>query len=514
MAPASSLFLTLYGIAAFAVALLYFRPRRQSFVESFPPGPKSPTMPTLDSWVQYQQWGREHGDLVYIRKHNTLIINHAHVAIDLLEKHARIYSDRAMTEMMKLCGFNNILSLEQYSDKWRGNRKLFQQNFRQSASRRFYPAQYRKISQYLRDLTVAPEEFMQHTMSLSQSLIYSSLYGLDIGFDDPLSKKAIEAVALIGRAILEPFPAIELFPWLRFMPSWFPGCGFQQIANKCAQYCREVDNIPFDKAISNLASAGTSLIAELALENEGKPVEIKKIKAMGTVSFLAASDTTMASISSFLLAMIQNPDVQSKAQAEIDHVIGRDRLPTLEDRRSLPYVESVYREVMRMHPPLPLSSRYFLTFCIGHFHVSIEDDFYRGYHIPKGCKNFWPSVWSIFRAMGRDPNVYSEPDKFMPERFLDSPNGPFTSINDIHAFGFGRRVCVGRYMADNTVWLAIASVLATLDLHNAKDNEGNEIDIPGEYTEIFFRHPKPYQSSITPRDLQARDLILATGMVD
>ncbi|KAF9069316.1 cytochrome P450 [Rhodocollybia butyracea] len=345
----ASLFLTLYGIAAFAVALLYFRPRRQSFVESFPPGPESPTMPTLDSWVQYQQWGREYGDLVYIRKHNMLIINHARVAIDLLEKHARIYSDRPMTQVMKLCGFNDILSLEKYSDKWRGNRRLFQQNFRQSASRRFYPAQYRKIHQYLRDLTAPQKNLCSTPCQCLKTLV----------FHDPLSQKAIEAVSLIGRAILEPFPAVELFPWLRFMPSWFPGCGFQQVANKCAQYFHEVDTIPFDRA-------------------------------------------TMSSISSFLLAMVQNPDVQSKAQAEIDHVIGRDRLPTLEDRRSLPYVESVYREVMRMQPPLPL----------GLLHASIDDDFYRGYHIPKGCTvvtNLW--------AMGRDPDVYSEPDKFMPERF-------------------------------------------------------------------------------------------------
>ncbi|KAF9078665.1 cytochrome P450 [Rhodocollybia butyracea] len=298
------------------------------------------------------------GDLIYIRKNNMLIVNHAHVARDLLDKHARIYSDRPMTNTMKLCGFDGILSLQK-------------------------------------------------------------------------------------------------------------------------------------------TGTGTSLIAELALESKGNTVEIEKIKAMGTISFLAGADTTMSSISSFLLTMTQHPDIQSKAQAEIARVIGRDRLPTFEDQQSLPYVESIYCKIMRMHPPLPLSV----------FHISIEDDFYRGYHIPKGCAvvlNIW--------AINRDPDVYSEPDKFMPECFLDSPTGPFKKINDIYAYGFGRRICAGRYMADNTVWLAIASVLATLNLHKAKDGEGNEVNIPGEYTKHFLRHPKPYQSSITPCDLQARELILATAM--
>lgn len=61
----------------------------------------------------------------------------------------------------------------------------------------------------------------------------------------------------------------------------------------------------------------------------------------------------MSSISSFLLAMTLHPEIQRKGQEEIDVVIGKDRLPTFEDRLSLPYVEAIYREVMRLHPPIP-----------------------------------------------------------------------------------------------------------------------------------------------------------------
>ncbi|KIK66002.1 hypothetical protein GYMLUDRAFT_38470 [Collybiopsis luxurians FD-317 M1] len=91
--------------------------------------------------------------------------------------------------------------------------------------------------------------------------------------------------------------------------------------------------------------------------------------------------------------------------------------------------------------------------------------------------------------MNRDPEFYSEPDKFLPERFMNSPNGPFTKVGDIPAFGFGQRICPGRYTANNTVWLTIASVLATLTLSKAKDDEGKEIDISGEFCHAFFRHP-------------------------
>lgn len=174
--------------------------------------------------------------------------------------------------------------LQRYSDRWRRNRRLFQQNFRRSASSRFYPAQYMKIHQFLRRMTTVPEDFMQHTMSyvslaylvaaglaqyillftrLSQGLIFTSLYGIDFGSEDPLSRKAVELVELVGKAILQPFPIIEQFPWLSFMPSWFPGFGFQKIANKCVQCIKDVDTIPFDKAVNNLVMLSSSCFSFL-----------------------------------------------------------------------------------------------------------------------------------------------------------------------------------------------------------------------------------------------------------
>ncbi|KAF8830525.1 hypothetical protein HHX47_DHR2001185, partial [Lentinula edodes] len=297
------------------------------------------------------------GGLIYVSSANALIINKAEVAIDLLEKRARIYSDRAVTPIMKLCGADLNLALEPYSDRWRRDRRLFQQVFRQATISRFYPAQHSKINEFLRELLFAPDDFMDHTMALSQRLVYSALYGLDISPGDSLAQKAQNAVGGIGKSLLSgSFPALERFPFLRFMPSWFPGCGFQQVAEQCRKNIKEIDTVPFKLAVTNMENGtGTSPLAELAAR---KPTEIEAIKAMGTVSYLAAADTTMSSISSFLLAMCLHPDVQNKGQEEIDSVIGKNRLPNLEDRRSLPYVEAIYREVMRLHPPLPLGTRH------------------------------------------------------------------------------------------------------------------------------------------------------------
>ena len=64
----------------------------------------------------------------------------------------------------------------------------------------------------------------------------------------------------------------------------------------------------------------------------------------------------MSAIHSFILAMTLYPDIQKRAQAEIDQVIGNDRFPTFEDRPHLPYVEAVVKEIFRWKPLAPTST--------------------------------------------------------------------------------------------------------------------------------------------------------------
>lgn len=93
------------------------------------------------------------------------------------------------------------------------------------------------------------------------------------------------------------------------------------------------------------------------------------------------------------------PEVQTKAQAELDRVIGRDRLPTLDDRKDLPYIESIAWEAFRWNPgtssvslnEVILSNHYTVT-PLGLARQVTEDDEYRGFFIPKGTTVF-PNVW-------------------------------------------------------------------------------------------------------------------------
>jgi len=121
---------------------------------------------------------------------------------------------------------------------------------------------------------------------------------------------------------------------------------------------------------------------------------------------------------------------KKKGQREIDDLLHYARLPEFSDRPSLLYVEAIYREVIRWMPPLPISVP----------HCSTEDDIYQGYFIPKGT-TILANIW----AMTRDEIAYPEPENFRPERFIDE-NGRLNGDDSALAFGFGKRVCVGRHM--------------------------------------------------------------------
>ena len=86
--------------------------------------------------------------------------------------------------------------------------------------------------------------------------------------------------------------------------------------------------------------------------------------------------------------MTAYPEAQKKAQAELDAVIGPDRLPTFEDRDSLPYVNALLKETIRWHPVLPL----------GIPHKTIKEDVYNGYYIPAGTMII-PNGWCVLHVI-------------------------------------------------------------------------------------------------------------------
>jgi cytochrome P450 len=188
----------------------------------------------------------------------------------------------------------------------------------------------------------------------------------------------------------------------------------------------------------------------------------------------AGAETTYVSLSWWALAMIAHPKIQRRAQAELDQVVGRSRVPTFSDVSSLPYIQAMVKEVLRWRPPLPFSVP----------HSTTEDDWYNGMFIPKGTMCL-PNLWKCHH----DPASYGDDAaSFNPERFLDSCGkvvpGPAETRGEGHAtFGFGKRACIGNHVANDSLFIFISTVLWAMNLERVCDNQGNETPLD---TESFF----------------------------
>ncbi|KAI0826663.1 cytochrome P450 [Trametes gibbosa] len=192
--------------------------------------------------------------------------------------------------------------------------------------------------------------------------------------------------------------------------------------------------------------------------------------------------------------MVQYPDVARKAQEALDDVTRMTRLPTFEDRDALPYIDAVFSECMRWTSPVPL----------GLPHRVMEDDVYNDMAIPKGALVL-ANVWSI----SRNPVLFPDPDAFIPERYLEQTDEATARKRDPRSFifGFGRRKCPGMHLADASLWLAIARLLATFDFGKAKDAEGRDIEPQPEYNDASFRLLEPFPCVIRPRSERAAQLV-------
>ncbi|KAJ6466262.1 cytochrome P450 [Mycena sanguinolenta] len=482
----------------------------------FPPGPPPYALignfldlPKELPWLTYTKWGMQYGDLIHVSApgQHVVVVNSFKTAVELFEKRSHIYSDRPAFTMVQLMGWDFAFSMLPRGDQWRAHRRMFNQHFRPDVSRSYRPIQMEKVHQLLQgDLLSCDTAKSRPKSSVAAATIMATVYGYDVHpTNDHFVALSESAVAKLSESIFPGAVAVDTFPVLRYLPSWMPGAGFQRFAAESRQLTKEMQEVPVNLEYGAKIRDGidsTSVVAKLFAANRYDEVAIQ---AVAGAAYAGGAETTVSSLASFCLAMALYPEVQKKAQTEIDTVIGAGRLPEFEDRPSLPFVEALYRETMRWKPVAPL----------GIAHASTEDDIYNGYFIPKGN--------SLSVAMTHDESIYHEPDRFNPDRFFTA-DGKLNEDDTILAFGnglfsFGRRICPGRHHADATVWAGIVSVLSTFNIAKANDATGKEIDIDPKYSDGLSRciftinsHPEPFACSITPRSEIAKTLLQATAV--
>ncbi|QRV90769.1 cytochrome P450 family protein [Ceratobasidium sp. AG-Ba] len=456
--------------------------------QPLPPGPSGNillwTLKEFKSnqrWRVFAEWSKLYGDVIHTKVlgRSFVILNSKQSADDILVKQSTSTCGRPRFVMAcELMGFETATALSQPNHFHRQMRRLMvpELSSRNSASRQ--PIELEERDRLLQRLESSPECFVKHIQRAVASVVLRYSYGHDVPEGpDPLvelinSSLTTASLALSGSSYL-----VDYLPFLKYIPEWFPGSTFKSQAREWGALRRQSIDVPFQEARQKLGLGIIkpcflqSLLEQRDSPNDWDSEQVQIMKCAAASLYSAGADTTVSGLSTFMLLMVLFPEKQHKAQQELDVVLGRGRLPELNDQESLPYVKALVTEVLRWHPVLPL----------GLPHTCLEDVVYENRILPKGT-TILPNIW----AMTRDATMYPNPEKFIPERYLPKSRGGIHEIPAVDPssfiFGFGRRACPGQHLATENLWTFAASILSAFDiLPHIDESTGNPVLPPGTY---------------------------------
>ncbi|XP_060670733.1 cytochrome P450 71AU50-like [Ziziphus jujuba] len=195
-------------------------------------------------------------------------------------------------------------------------------------------------------------------------------------------------------------------------------------------------------------------------------IERPNIKGIMLDMLVASIDTASTTIDWAISELIKNPNTMKTIQKELENKVGMDRTVEESDLESLDYLNMVVKETLRLHPPAPLLVP----------HASTEDCTINGFHIPKKARVFI-NAWTI----GRDPDAWTDAEKFFPERFVGSNIDVRGRDFQLIPFGSGRRGCPGIQLGLTVVRLVLAQLVHCFDWELPDGMSSVELDMTEEF---------------------------------
>ncbi|XP_072047419.1 cytochrome P450 2J4-like [Amphiura filiformis] len=278
-----------------------------------------------------------------------------------------------------------------------------------------------------------PTHFFSNATS---NIICSVVLGKRFDYDDPEFKQMLHSLEIfVDNPVFASvfFMAPRLVTYLTMIP-FFPKGPMPSLISVRGKFMDIVNKHRDNFNSENMRDYIDVYLKEMQIKNnQGTRTHFSDIELLAVVNdfFIAGTETTSTTLRWALLYMLKYPDVQKRVNREIDSVVGRDRLPNLSDKPSLPFTVAVIHEIQRFGA---ISN-------LGVPRYTNEDTDFQGYTIPKGSF-VQPSLYSVTR----DSSFWQDPDDFKPERFLDE-NGQVIKIPENMVFGAGKRVCLGEHLA-------------------------------------------------------------------
>eukprot|EP00253_Pinus_taeda_P000359 PITA_00359 len=426
-----------------------------------------------------------------------VVVSSPAMAKEVLKTHDHVLAGRIVNQVARsLSQHKSSFVLCQYGSRWRMLRRI--SNTELFSVKRLEALQYLRRDQVNGMIHQIFEESVKgsqcvnigHTVFHSAFNLLSNMAFGTYMFDPHSGESGELKEAITKLMLLHTTPNLgDYFPFLQFLD-------LQGVFHQ-AVICRKKVHDIIDKFIEDrLATRGKSSdrsddgkkdLLDVLLDMRSGEFTVTDIRGYLQDIFQAGSDTTSSTIEWAMAELIRNPEKLKRAQAELEEVVGLNRLVEESDAERLPYIRAVVKEVFRLHPAVPLLVP----------HRADSRCEIAGFVIPKHS-SILVNVW----GMGRDPQIWNNPLKFMPERFLDDTEMRSVDYRgqnfELIPFGAGRRMCVGLPLATRMIHVVLASLLHSFEWAPPKGMSAEEVDMTENFG-LTLQKAVPLEAIPTPR---------------
>ncbi|KAK4927845.1 hypothetical protein LTR66_016268, partial [Elasticomyces elasticus] len=434
----------LWFIAGAVVLLVLFVRAALTYghrTSNMPHGP--PTVPFIGNahlipksytHIKLTEWARKYGGLYMLKvgNSNMAVVTDRRIVKEVIDSKSAIYSHRPHSYVShELITKGDHLLVMHYGPQWRTFRRLVHQHLMESMVEsthlRIVNAE---AIQLVRDYMLDPGHHMAHPKRYSNSITNSIVFGIRTADRHGKNMNRLYKLMEQWSEIMETgaTPPVDIFPWLKNIPERF----FGNYVSKARAIGVQMETLyegilqKVEKRRESGADLGTFMDRVLSTQDRNE-LPRHQLAFIGGVLMEGGSDTSSSLTLAIVQALIQNPDVQRKAHAEIDAVVGHDRSPVWDDLARLPYINMIVKEGHRWRPILPICFPHalgegmpisYLDWIPTDVTLLTElDDWIDGKFLPKGTVvvvNTW--------GLHMDPNQEYDPAAFIPERFANHPS--------------------------------------------------------------------------------------------
>ncbi|CAH8392377.1 unnamed protein product [Eruca vesicaria subsp. sativa] len=431
---------------------------------TLPPGP--PCLPIIGNIHQvgklphrsFANLSKTYGPIMRLKfgRLNTVIVSTPEAAREVLRTHDQALSSRNSPNSILSINHHNVSVAwtDPSSPRWRLLRRLsVTQLFspqRVEATKALRMKKVQELVSFVNECSEREEavDISRASFTTVLNIISNILFSVDLGSYGSEKSAGFHDSVLGGMEAAGRPDLANFFPFLAFLDL--------QGNSKKMKLCTErlfkvfrgfIDTKTAEKSLPNNPKDASNSDFLDAILDEAE-LDNNDIEHLLLDMFIAGTDTTSSTLEWAMAELLSNPETMAKAQAEIECMICQNGLVQEPDISELPYLQAVVKETFRLHPTVPL-----LLPRKAETDVQIF-----GYLVPKDAQVL-VNVWAI----GRDPNVWENPSRFEPERFLGEDIDVKGKDYELIPFGAGRRICPGLPLAVKMVSLMLVSLLYAFD---------------------------------------------------